>query len=148
MTYIPNDYWMICERCGAKYRYSEMRQEWTGSWVCRIGCWEPQHPQDFVESKYDDPSVLVARPDVANKMGETTLNGDVAKWGTTLILTDAGGLAEGDPIGIAMDNEVVHWTFITADPVLTTVLINDGLPWTATSGNAVSKPSIDNETWI
>lgn len=62
--YIPKDYFMICDRCGARYRRSQMREEWTGLWVCTRGCWEKQHPQDFVEGIEDIQTVPVSRPDV------------------------------------------------------------------------------------
>lgn len=148
MPCVSGDYKMICDRCGGTFLHSEMREEWTGLWVCTRGCFEEEHPQDFVEAVDDDPTVSVARPDVTPKMGETTLNGAVIQWAKTLILTSASGLVEDDPIGIVLDNGTEHWTFLTADPVVNTVAINDGLPWAAASGNVVHKPSVDNETWV
>ncbi len=34
----------ICDRCGQRYRYLELRKEWTGLKTCR-DCFEPKHPQ-------------------------------------------------------------------------------------------------------
>ena len=146
MTYIPKDWWMICDRCGGKFRYSDMKEEWTGLWVCTRGCWEPRHPQDFVEGVADDMTVPVARPDVANAMGETTLNGALSQWATTATLTSVSDLAEDDPVGILMDNGATHWTFID-DLAGSVVTMGSPLPWAAASGNAVYLPSLDNETW-
>ena len=43
MTYIPDDPYQMCPRCGFKKRYSDMRTEWTGKRVCSR-CWDPKHP--------------------------------------------------------------------------------------------------------
>lgn len=146
MTYVPQDYWMICSRTGFKCRRSEMREEWTGLWVHK-SVWNPRHPQDFVAAIPDDPSVFPALPDVQPAMGETTLNGAITKDAASATLTDASGLVEDDIIGIAMDNSVTHWTFITADESSNVVALHVAMPFAAASGNAVYLPSRDNEEW-
>jgi hypothetical protein len=145
--YVPLDHWMICDRCGAKFRLSEMREEWTGLMVCKRGCWERRHPQDFVEGVEDIQTVEVARPDIANAMGQTTLSGDAAQWAITADLTSVSGLSTKDPIGVTLNNSVVHWTFINGTPVGSTVTLFESLPFAASSGNTVYLPSLDNETW-
>ena len=145
--YVPHDYWMICDRCGGKYRYSEMREEWTGLMVCTRGCWEPRHPQDYVEGVEDDPTVAIARPDTANAMGQTTLSGAAAQWASSFDLTSVSGLSDKDPIGITLDSGVVHWSFLDGDPSGSTVTIGDSLPGAAASGNVAYLPSLDNENW-
>ena len=147
MSYVPNDWWMICDRCGAKYRKSQMREEWTGLWVCKRGCFENRHPQDFVEGVEDTQTVPIARPDVANKVGATTLNGSVAKGAMTLTLTSASGLAEKDPIGVVLDDGIVHWTFIDT-LTLAVATLPVPMPGAAASGNVVYLPSLNNEKWI
>lgn len=146
MTYIPGDYWMICERTGGKYRRSEMRQEWTGAWVHK-SVWNPRHPQDFVKAIPDDPSVDPARADIFTVIGETTLDGDHSRDATTLTLTSASGLADDDAIGVVLDDGTTHWTFLTDDPDGSDVTINNGLPGAATDGNTVYLPSLNNEEW-
>ena len=147
MTYIPGDYLMKCDRCGGVFLRSRMREEWTGLWVCTRGCWEQRHPQDFVEGVEDDMTVPVARPDVVNAYGTTTLNGAVTKGTTAIVLTSASGLAEDDPIGIALDNtDVVHWSFID-ELSGANVTLGDPISGNAASGNTVYLPSLDNENW-
>lgn len=57
----------ICDRCGFKYRHTQLRKEWTGYMVCfGVGtndCWEPRHPQDFVRGVKDQQSFPNPRPD-------------------------------------------------------------------------------------
>jgi hypothetical protein len=144
--YIAKDYWMKCDRCGARYRKSQMREEWTGLWVCTRGCFEQRHPQDFVEGVEDIQTVPVARPDVANKYGSTTLNGAVAKGATSITLTSVSGLVENDPMGIVLDDGIVHWTFIDT-LTLTVATLPVPMPGAAASGNVVYLPSLDNEKW-
>lgn len=146
MTYIPKDYWMICDRCGKRYRRSDMREEWTGLWVCTRGCWEPRHPQDFVEGVEDIQTVPVSRPDTVNSCGSTTLNGALSAWATTATLTSVTGLAEDDPIGIALDNGTVHWSFID-DLTGFVVTLGSPISGAAATGNSVYLPSLDNENW-
>lgn len=59
--YSPGDYNVICDRCGAKYKRSECKKEWDKLLVCKYGCWEPRHPQDFVRGVKDDQRVPIAR---------------------------------------------------------------------------------------
>jgi hypothetical protein len=125
-----------------------------------------------VEGVADDPSVAIARPDVPNAYGQTLLSaegvlldqeeepilderetaiggvGGASQWATSFTLDSVTGLEENDPIGITLDNGVVHWTFLTADPVGNVVTINDGLPWAAAEDNIVYKHSVDYETWV
>lgn len=61
MGYRHGDANAICDRCGFKYRLSELRKEWTGLKVCSP-CWDPRHPQDFVRGVPDHQAVPGARP--------------------------------------------------------------------------------------
>ena len=170
--YIPKDYWMICDRCGSRFRKSKMKEEWTGLWVCKLYCWTVRHPQDFVSSIPDDPSVPVSRPDVVQSMGETTLALAATAGDTVIKLTSSSGLAEEDPIGIVMNDNSVHWTFVYELPsesgvvtfqgqsvtiggdteilfggqTETYTLLGSYIPLNASSGNAVYLPSINNES--
>ena len=54
----------ICDRCGSKFKFSDLKLEWDGLYVCTAnGCWEPRQPQDYVKGVQDDMSVPVSRPD-------------------------------------------------------------------------------------
>lgn len=52
----------ICDRCGFKFKSSQIRKEWNGLRTCRA-CWEPRHPLDFVRGKPDSQTVPWSRPD-------------------------------------------------------------------------------------
>ena len=54
----------ICDRCGSKFKFSDLKLEWDGLYVCTAnGCWEPRQPQDYVKGVRDDMAVPVSRPD-------------------------------------------------------------------------------------
>lgn len=63
--YLRNGDWnAICDRCGSKFKFSQLKLEWDGLYVCTAnGCWEPRQPQDYVKGVMDDMSVPVSRPD-------------------------------------------------------------------------------------
>jgi len=52
---------VICDRCGFKYKASQLRREWNGLWTCPFD-WEPRHPQDLIKSKHDDQRPSLSRP--------------------------------------------------------------------------------------
>ena len=62
MSYIPGQFWRICDKCGMRYRQSDTKREWNGLWVCE-DCFETRQPQDFVRGKADRQSVPNPRPD-------------------------------------------------------------------------------------
>lgn len=62
MTYIPGDFWRICEVCGFKYRASQTSKRWDGLIVCRED-FEERHPQDFVRGRVDRQNVPNPRPE-------------------------------------------------------------------------------------
>lgn len=59
--YKRGDWNAICDRCGIKYKASELKMEWDNLFVCD-DCWEVRHPQDFVRGLRDDQTVPIARP--------------------------------------------------------------------------------------
>jgi len=60
--YLKHGDWnAICDRCGIKYKASELKMEWDNLFVCN-DCWEERHPQDFVRGLRDDQTVPIARP--------------------------------------------------------------------------------------
>jgi len=52
---------VICDRCGFKYKASQLKKEWNGLWTCPFD-WEPRHPQDLIKSKHDDQRPSLSRP--------------------------------------------------------------------------------------
>ena len=47
----------ICDRCGFQYKYSALKEEWTGFRVCNE-CFEPKHPQLEPPRHVSDPEGL------------------------------------------------------------------------------------------
>lgn len=45
--FAPGDWNACCDRCGRKFKASQLRLTWDGYMVCERD-WEPRHPQDFV----------------------------------------------------------------------------------------------------
>lgn len=62
MTYIPGDFYRICEVCGFRMRASQTSRRWDGLFVCSED-FEPRHPQDFVRGKKDHQNVPNPRPE-------------------------------------------------------------------------------------
>jgi len=57
----------ICDRCGSKFKFSDLKLEWDGLYVCTAnGCWEARQPQDYVKGVRDDMAVPVSRPQSPN----------------------------------------------------------------------------------
>ena len=52
---------VFCDRCGRKFKSSELRKEWQGFMVC-ADCWEPRNQQDFIRSIPEKPAPPWSRP--------------------------------------------------------------------------------------
>jgi len=143
--YIPGDYWVICDRCGFKYRRSECRLTWDNLLVCRKD-WEPRHPQDFVRSKRDNQRVPIPRPDSNNIQISTVLSAGASRDDTSISVGSASHIAEYDSIGVKLDDGTVHWTIVT-DVTGTTITLNNGLWGPAASGNDVLLCQITGDTF-
>ena len=68
------DHNAICDRCGFKFKASDLKLEWTGWRVCK-SCWEPRHPQEFLKGHKDDQQVAWNRPDSNANTDVTTVDG-------------------------------------------------------------------------
>jgi len=53
---------MICQKCGQKYKRSEMREQWDHSWVCWYD-YEERQPQDLLRGLPDRQSIEDPRPE-------------------------------------------------------------------------------------
>ena len=63
--YIPGDWNAICDRCGAKFKASELKKTWEGLYVCDND-WEPRHSLDFLKAPHEKISIPWARPEAAD----------------------------------------------------------------------------------
>jgi len=63
--YKDGDYNAICDECGKKYKFSQLKKRWDGLFVCSRD-WEPRHPQDYLKGIRDNMSVPISRPEAAN----------------------------------------------------------------------------------
>ncbi len=140
-------YRAICDRCGMKRYAHEMKMTWDNLFVCANTCWQPRHPQDFVEGHADDQTVEIVRSNIVQTMGTTTLSAAAAKNATAVTLTSVSGLADRDAIGIELDNGDCHWTFSDGTPAAGVVTLGSYLPGAASSGNTVHLPSINSENF-
>lgn len=61
MTYKPGQWNAICDRCGFKFKSSELRKDWQGLMVCKHD-FETRHPQDFLRVKPEKIAPSWARP--------------------------------------------------------------------------------------
>ena len=138
----------ICDLCGRKRKASELKMTWDNFFVCADTCWQPRHPQDFVEGRADDQTVPIVRANVPQTMGTTTLSVAASKSATTITLVSVTGLADKDSLGIELDSGECHWTFSDGTPIAGVVILGSYLPGAAASGNTVYLPSINNETFI
>lgn len=60
--YQGGNYNAICDSCGKKFKFSDLKKRWDGIWVCHQD-WEIRHPQDFLKGIKDNQSVPVSRPE-------------------------------------------------------------------------------------
>jgi len=59
----------ICDRCGQRYRYLELRKEWTGLKTCP-DCFEPKHPQlDPTPPPFEPQGLHEPRPEIREVSG-------------------------------------------------------------------------------
>jgi hypothetical protein len=61
--YAPGENNVICDRCGMRFKSSQVKRTWDGLYVCEKD-WETRHPQDFVRSVKDDQTVKINKPRV------------------------------------------------------------------------------------
>lgn len=63
--YVDGKWNAICDRCGFKYKNTDLKKEWTGLMVCKK-CWEPRHPQTLIHIPQEQINTPWARPDPDN----------------------------------------------------------------------------------
>ena len=147
--YVKGDWLVICGQCGLTYYRSQCRFTWDNLLVCVEHCWYLRESQDFVHGVGDKQTVPDPRPDIPATMGQTTVKVAATKNATAIDIDSISGIADNDGIGITLDgNGGIHWTFSDGTPAGDTVTLGSYLPETASVGNVVYLPSINNFTWV
>lgn len=59
-TYKPGQWNALCDRCGFKFKSSELKKDWQGLMVCEKD-FELRNPQDFIRVRPERVSVPWAR---------------------------------------------------------------------------------------
>lgn len=149
MTYIPGDFWRICDRCGFKVRASQTFKTWDNLIVCAAD-FEERHPQDFVRGRKDQQNVPDPRPDsVASFIGPlmATITADAAAGATTITVDSSVRFAGGDSVRLTLGSGDMHPAIVQSVPSATSLLLTAPLPGTVvtssrvTNLSAVSEPS-------
>jgi len=71
MSYHYGDHLVICDRCGFRYRRSQVKKEWTGFMVC-AKCFDVKHPQLDLKVRGDKVGVKDPRPDASSELTATS----------------------------------------------------------------------------
>jgi len=74
-TLVLGDWNARCDRCGFKFKASDLRKTWDNLYVCKDD-WEERHPQDFLRGVPDNPSVPWTRPDTISDTNTTDISGN------------------------------------------------------------------------
>jgi len=75
--YKPGEWLAICDRCGFKFKASELKLDWQGFRVCEDD-FEYRHPQDFLKPKTDKIYVPWSRPDISVEVTASSGTGGMA----------------------------------------------------------------------
>lgn len=123
--YRAGDWNSLCARCGFRFKFSELREEWTGLFVCH-GCWEPRHPQDFVRGvpetnnvfytmnesgtdidngTFDDPVTTVGDTDYTTQSSDDTILYNQTLTANRTITLSTSSLIEGQRIQVYRTKE-------------------------------------------
>lgn len=152
MTYVPGDFWRICDVCGFKKRASQTRKRWDNLIVCDAD-WEPRHPQDFVRGRKDRQTVPDPRPEGADTfLGPlcTTTTAAAVAGATTLNVESSVRMTGGDRVGVMLASGEIHRAVIQTVPTAASITLSVAtkLPGAVVSGaqvidySAVSSPNL------
>ena len=150
MTYIPGDFWRICDQSGFKVRASQTSKQWNNL-IVRDCEFEERHPQDFVRGRKDNQNVPDPRPEPTNTfLGALYTNTTAAALpgATTLSVEYTVRWFAGDYAGIALADGTTFRALIQSVPDTTTIVLADALPGAVESGaviinqSAISAPDI------
>jgi hypothetical protein len=108
------DWNAICDRCGRKFKASELKKTWDNLYVCKDD-WEKRHPLDLFRGKSDDTSVPWARPEGADAAG-TDIEGTATDFIAAYEYVDDADKT----LIIGTDSRVQNWnTALTANRTVT-----------------------------
>jgi hypothetical protein len=114
-TYYKKGEWnAICQRCGRKYKASQLTQEWDLLYVCK-DCYEDRHPQDMVRGVVDQQATPWSSPELQDSfLIDATITGltqaDFAP-GSEVLWDDANPLVvmvSGGSLSSASDLDVMN----------------------------------------
>jgi hypothetical protein len=71
--YKSGDYNGVCDFCGQVYKFSQLKKNWLGQWVCHKD-FEVRHPQDFVRGVEDKQSVPERSPESPDVFVDEVIN--------------------------------------------------------------------------
>lgn len=151
-AYIPGDPWGDCDRCGFKYRQSQLRKEWTGLRVCAT-CFEPKHPQLNLRVYPERISVKNARPSqdgtpiLLGNVVFTSLSSDASHGDNSIEVDSISGIADGYKLFVQTDSDG-FWTTVNGTPSGSTVGLSNRLPGKASSGNLVQSSDGTNANQV
>ena len=130
----------ICDRCGFRYKYTQLRKEWTGFFVCSE-CYEPKEPQL-------DPVPHVADPEALRNPRTQVPSSLVAGEGVVRTI-DANSMmtTTGDSIGSAFSLNAATGevgTVTTTQNVPVNIATPDGVSATARLGSVsvIASPGV------
>tara|TARA_Y100000004_G_scaffold156868_1_gene182207 strand:+ start:1758 stop:2591 length:834 start_codon:yes stop_codon:yes gene_type:complete len=130
----------ICDRCGFRYKYTQLRKEWTGFFVCSE-CYEPKEPQL-------DPVPHVADPEALRNPRTQVPSSLVAGEGVVRTI-DANSMmtTTGDSIGSAFSLDAATGqvgTVTTTQNVPVNIATPDGVSATSRLGSVsvIASPGV------
>ena len=130
----------ICDRCGFRYKYTQLRKEWTGFFVCSE-CYEPKEPQL-------DPVPHVADPEALRNPRTQVPSSLVAGEGVVRTI-DVNSMmtTTGDSIGSAFSMDAATGevgTVTTTQNVPVNIATPDGVSATARLGSVsvIASPGV------
>lgn len=101
--------------------------------------WKYEELVLFLEADKQSYSIGPTGDRVVSKddLTTTTLSAAASSGASTVAVTSATGISDGDNIGIVMDDNTIHWTTVNGAPVSTTVTLTTVTDDDAASGNKV-----------
>lgn len=108
------DWNAICDRCGFKFKASELKKTWDNLYVCEDD-WEPRHPMDFLRGRPDDSSTPWNRLDGADSAGVDIEGNSTDFIGNTVDVGDVN-----KTLTVGTDATVQNWsTALSTDRTVT-----------------------------
>ena len=123
------DYNAICDRCGFKFKASELKKTWDGFMVCSAD-FEPRHIADFIKGPRASVPLPWTRPEATDRYIEAVVDIPYTAGGSTItdfVLTDyitptTGPIIINIPEGVTIDGS---FSFGTGWPVDTEFVVNN-----------------------